>query len=667
MSDYGAGLASTPSVQSAENNVMSASDLAALRARFSSLSTDFVYLDAPGGTQTPDEVAAAVARVYLEASGNTGAPYATSRRLEALVDDARLASARFFGCAPEEIIFGGNMTSLNFTLTRTLGRELKPGDEIVVTRLDHDGNVAPWLDLASDLGLEVRHADVHADTTLDLADLERQLGPRTKVVTFPWCANSTGTVVDAKAVCDLARAAGALSWVDAVQYAAHEPMDVGAIGADFVACSAYKFCGPHLGIAYGRRELLESWRPYKARPVPMDPVGHRFETGTLPYELLGGLLATFDYLNSLGGMARLAAWERQLGERLLAGLPDGARLWGLPTMAGRVPVFLVNFPGVASQLLSEELANLGFGVWSHGSYYALGLHDRIGWGEALRIGIAHYNTLDEIDRFNQALAGLVATHSPARKSAVGHAKGPVAGTVVQADDVRADRTETGASMKLLLDTGSDIPGLVRRMVDVPAASMFTGTAGAAGELWFVVTGTAELQLDDEAGPALRPDRGLWIPPGAGYQVEAGDDGAVQLDIVTLPTVTRDARGEPDPAADPGTARSSDLAECDVETTGDRQFRVLFGPGRGCSVATQFVGEIPPGRAPEHSHPYDEVVLILAGSGIAHIGGNANALGPGTCLHLPPGLPHCLENNGPETLRVLGVFHPADSPAAKLSS
>ena len=181
--------------------------------------------------------------------------------------------------------------------------------------------------------------------------------------------------------------------------------------ADVVACSAYKFCGPHLGIAYGRRGLLESLRPYKARPVPMEPVGHRFETGTLPYELLGGLLATFEYLASLGGMARLAAWEHRLGERLLAGLPDGARLWGPPTMRGRVAVFLVNFPGVSSQLLSEELARLGFGVWSHDSYYALGLHDRIGWGEALRIGIAHYNTLDEIDRFNEALAGLVAASS----------------------------------------------------------------------------------------------------------------------------------------------------------------------------------------------------------------------------------------------------------------
>jgi cysteine desulfurase family protein (TIGR01976 family) len=413
MSTFAADQASTPTVPATDDNPITPADVAAIRARFSSLTDDFVYLDAPGGTQTPDEVGAAAARVYLEASGNTGAPYATSRRLEDLVEHARAASSRFMGCAAEEIIFGANMTSLNFMLTRTLGRDLKPGDEIVVTRLDHDGNVAPWLDLASDLGLEVRHADVHADTTLDLADLERQLGPRTKVVAFPWCANATGTLVDARAVCDLARSAGALSWVDAVQYAAHEPMDVRAVGADVVACSAYKFCGPHLGIAYGRRELLETLRPYKARPVAMEPVGHRFETGTLPYELLGGLLATFDYLDSLGGMARLAAWERQLGERLLAGLPDGARLWGLPTMTGRVAVFLVNFPGISSQLLSEELASLGFGVWSHDSYYALGLHDRIGWGEALRIGIAHYNTVEEIDRFNEALAGLVAAHQPA--------------------------------------------------------------------------------------------------------------------------------------------------------------------------------------------------------------------------------------------------------------
>ncbi len=381
--------------------------IAAARDRFSSLAGDFVFLDAPGGTQTPDEVADAIARVLRESSGNTGAPYATSRRLETLTDETRLAAARFLGCTFDEVIFGANMTSLNFTLSRTLGRQLTAGDEILVTRLDHDANVAPWLDLAADRDLVVRHADVHADTSLDLADLERQLGPRTKVVAFPWAANSTGTIVDARAICDLAHQAGALAWVDAVQYAAHEPVDVNAIGADVLTCSAYKFCGPHLGIAYGRRELLESWRPYKARPVSFEPTGHRFETGTLPYELLGGLLATYSYLDSLGGMAALAAWERALGERMQAGFPAGATQYGPPGMAGRVPTFLINFPGVSSARLSEQLAERGFGVWSHGSYYALGLHERIGWGEALRIGLAHYNTMDEIDRFNEVLADLV--------------------------------------------------------------------------------------------------------------------------------------------------------------------------------------------------------------------------------------------------------------------
>jgi cysteine desulfurase family protein (TIGR01976 family) len=422
MTNFTADRVASPSAPVHEDQVIPSASIAAVRDRFSSLRGSFVYLDAPGGTQTPDEVAAAVTRVYREASGNTGAPYATSRRLEALVDDARAASAQFLGCTPDEVIFGGNMTSLNFTLSRTLGRQLQRGDEIVVTRLDHDANVAPWLDLANDLGLEVRHADVHADTSLDLSDLERQLGARTKVVAFPWAANSTGTIVDGRAVCDLAHQAGALAWVDAVQYAAHEPMDVQALGADVVACSAYKFCGPHLGIAFGRRELLESWRPYKARPVSMEPVGHRFETGTLPYELLGGLLATYAYLESLGGMAELAGWERQLGERLLAGLPPSARMYGLPTMEGRVPTFLINFPGISSAWLSEQLANLGFGVWSHGNYYAIGLHERIGWGEALRIGLAHYNTADEIDRFNEALGALVAGNGSAAADAASESR-----------------------------------------------------------------------------------------------------------------------------------------------------------------------------------------------------------------------------------------------------
>jgi cysteine desulfurase family protein (TIGR01976 family) len=383
-------------------------DIASVRARFSSLGEDFVFLDAPGGTQTPDEVGDAVARCYREASGNTGAPYATSRRIEALVDEAREVTGRFLGCDGDELVFGGSMTSLNFALSRTLGRTLQAGDEILATRLDHDANVAPWLELAHDKDLNVRLVDVTSQTALDLSDLERQIGPRTRVVSFPWASNALGTTVDARAVCDLAHQAGAVAWIDAVQYAPHEPIDVRAIDADVLLCSAYKFCGPHLGIAYGRRDLIESWRPYKARPAPMLPVGHRFETGTVQYELLAGLVAALAYIDSIGGTPALAAWERQLGERLLAGLPAGARLYGRPTMDGRIPTFLINFPGVSSAGLSVALADRGFGVWSADNYYAPGLYERIAWGEALRIGLAHYNTLDEIDRFNETLAALVA-------------------------------------------------------------------------------------------------------------------------------------------------------------------------------------------------------------------------------------------------------------------
>jgi len=233
------------------------------------------------------------------------------------------------------------------------------------------------------------------------------------------------------------------------------------------------------------------------------------------------------------------------------------------------------------------------------------------------------------------------------------------GAVVRAESVPVELTGTGASHKLLLDTGTNGPGLVRRLVTVPPGGRFTGTAGAAGELWFVLEGSARLEVDGTAGPELGQDRGLWMPPGAAYELAAAGTGELRLDIVTLP-----AAGQ---APDSPTPLVQDLAACDVETTGDRKFRVLFGPGRGCSVATQFVGEIPPGRAPEHSHPYDEVVLILAGEGVARIGGSQHALAPGTCLHLPPGLAHCLENTGAAILRVLGVFHPADSPAAKMQA
>ena len=215
----------------------------------------------------------------------------------------------------------------------------------------------------------------------------------------------------------------------------------------------------------------------------------------------------------------------------------------------------------------------------------------------------------------------------------------------------------GAVVTTVLDTGAGRDGLVRRLVELPAGSQFEGTAGPGGELWFVIAGAG--RLSPGAGPAspVRPDTGVWLPPGAGYRLSAGGPDPVRLDSVSLPAGAA-------PRAEATGPRLSELGDCPVEVTGDRRFRVLFGPGNGCSAATQFVGEIPPGRAPEHSHPYDEVVLVLEGEGVLHAGTGDRPLAPGSCVHLPPGEPHCLENTGRATLRVLGVFHPGGSPASK---
>ena len=384
-------------------------DVEAVRARFSSLGAGFRFFDAPGGTQVPDEVGEAMARALREASGNLGAPYETGHRVELILADAKAAGARMLGCDPGEVIFGANMTTLSFALARTLARELRPGDEIVVTRLDHDGGVAPWVELARDLDLEVRHADVTQDLTLDYADLERQLSGRTRVVAFVWASNAVGSVTDAKRVCSLAREVGALAWIDAVHYAAHRPIDVRAVDADLVLCSSYKWCGPHLGMAYGRTEVVERWRPFKARPAPSSPVGRRFETGTSPYELLAGLTATVEYLESIGGYGAIVPYEHDLGERFLAGLPDRVALYGLPTMQGRVPTFLLNVEGMTARDVAHRLAERGYGVWHHDNWYSLGLYPRLPYDdEAVRVGIAHYNTSEEIDGLLAELAALAA-------------------------------------------------------------------------------------------------------------------------------------------------------------------------------------------------------------------------------------------------------------------
>jgi len=384
-------------------------DVAAVRQRFFALQQGFTFFDAPGGSQVPDEVGDAIARTLREASANLGAVYETSHRVARILEQAESGAARFLGCEPHEVIFGSNMTSLNFTLSRTAGREFAAGDEILVSSLDHDGGVAPWLELAYDRDLVVRHIELLDDTTLDYADLESKLGPRTRVVAFAWASNAIGTVVDAARVCKLAHDAGALAWVDAVHYAAHEPIDVRQIDADVLICSPYKFCGPHLGMAYGRAELIERWRPYKARPAPSTPLGRRFETGTQPYELLAGFNATLDYLDSIGGFEAVVPYERSLGEQFIAGISDAVSVYGLPSMEGRVPTFLINVAGVAAPEVATRLAEQNMGVWAHDSWYSLNLYQRLGYDEqAVRLGFIHYNTTEEVDALVDALNTLAA-------------------------------------------------------------------------------------------------------------------------------------------------------------------------------------------------------------------------------------------------------------------
>jgi len=375
----------------------------AVRERFSSLQDGFAYFDAPGGTQVPDEVGQAVANAMRTAASNYGFSYASSRAATKIMERARDDAARFLGATPDEISFGMNMTTLDFALSRAAARDFREGDEILTTELDHDGGVAPWVELAADKGLVVRVARADEQLTIDYDDLERLLTERTRVVAFALASNATGSVADAKRICALAREAGAISWIDAVHYAAHEPIDVAEIGCDVLLCSAYKFCGPHLGIAFGRRELAETWRPYKARPSASTPVGRKFETGTLPYELLAGFSATAAYLETIGGMPAVQAYERELGAHFLDSLPGNVTLYGVPTMEGRVPTFLFNVDGVPAADVANGLAEQGIGIWHADNWYCVALGPRLPQ-QSLRAGVAHYNTRAEVDRLLDALA-----------------------------------------------------------------------------------------------------------------------------------------------------------------------------------------------------------------------------------------------------------------------
>jgi cysteine desulfurase family protein (TIGR01976 family) len=373
-------------------------DVDAVRARFSALAGPTAFFDGPGGTQVPDTVVDAISRYLRESNANLGGAFGASRASDALLTRARLTAADFLGCEPGQTVFGANMTTLNFALSRTVGRLLEAGDEILVTRLDHDGNVSPWLELAHDLDLTVRFVEVHDDTTLDLDDLATKLSGRTRVVAFPLASNAVGTVVDAKRVVELAHGAGALAWADAVHYAPHGPIDVADLGVDVLLCSPYKFFGPHLGLAFVGADL---GRTYKVRPSD-----HPYETGTLAHELLAGFVAAVEYVESVGWPA-IRGQERLLAERFLDGLPARCTLHGLPGVEGRVPTFAFTFEGRSPRAVAERLAEQDIAVWD-GDYYAVEVMTRLGLEPegAVRAGFVHYNTAAEVDRLLDALASL---------------------------------------------------------------------------------------------------------------------------------------------------------------------------------------------------------------------------------------------------------------------
>ena len=380
-------------------------DIAAVRARFSALDRQLAFFDGPGGTQCPDEVIDAISRYLREDNANIGAPYETSRRTTELVRLAHEKAASFLGCSAGETAFGQSMTALNFLLSRAAARTLREGDEIVVTALDHDANVSPWLELAHDIGIVVKVAGLPPELEIDFEDLEAKVTDRSRVLAFPLAANSVGTAPDVRRLVALAHAVGALAWADAVHYAPHGPINVADWDVDVLICSPYKYFGPHMGLAFGKRKLLESWRAYKVRPAANEPVGHRFELGTSQHELLAGFVAAVDYMTSLGWDAMLSH-ERALGERFLSELPDAIELYGIRGMEGRVPTFCFNVPGHSAEQVATFLAEREIAVW-HGDYYAVETMKHLGLADgAVRAGIVHYNTEDEVDRLLDGLAAL---------------------------------------------------------------------------------------------------------------------------------------------------------------------------------------------------------------------------------------------------------------------
>lgn len=398
--------------------------IAAVRSRFPALSIEDngvrrIYLDNPAGTQVPDTVAQAVYDCLVRTNANLGGYFGTSRSADRIVDQAHQAMAEFFGTDdPGEVVIGANMTTLTLHMSRSICRDFRPGDEIILTRMDHEGDVAPWLEIAQDMGLVIRWAEIDpVSWRIETETIRSLLSDRTRLLAINHASNMTGAVNDVKAIAELARAANALTYVDAVQFAPHGVIDVAALGCDFLVCSAYKFFGPHLGVLWGRRGLLERMHAYKCRCVSEELPG-KFETGTLPHELIAGLTAAVDYYAWLGGETgatgsrreKLAAalrdaaqYEERLARQLIDGLSamDGVEIIGPAihdNVRPRVPTVSFRHKSVKPARLAKALADENIFVWS-GHNYALGIVRQFGIPEhegVVRIGIAHYNTAEEI-------------------------------------------------------------------------------------------------------------------------------------------------------------------------------------------------------------------------------------------------------------------------------
>jgi len=409
-------------------------DLAWVRAQFPALAQTVnghpaVFLDGPGGTQVPQRVIDAISGYLRRNNANTAGAYATSRNTDAMIAEARRAMADFFNCDPDEVVFGPNMTTLTYAVSRSIGRELHPGDEILLTHLDHDANISPWRAL-EERGVTIRLAEINEeDCTLDMQDLASKITQRTKLVAVGYASNAVGTINDVRQIVRLAHRAGALAHIDAVHYAPHGPIDVRALDCDFLVCSTYKFFGPHMGVLYGKREHLKCLEPYKVR-ANTNAIPNRWEWGTLNHECIAGIAASVDYLADLGRRADpsastrraalLAAYkviqqhERELMEQLISGLLaiPGLKLYGIrdpQRFDQRCPTVAVGITGWTPLQLATQLGDRGFFTWD-GNYYALNLTERLDIekdGGFLRIGLAHYNTTQEVERFLAALREIV--------------------------------------------------------------------------------------------------------------------------------------------------------------------------------------------------------------------------------------------------------------------